>query len=119
MWIHILSGTALAVASWLIYRQLSQRRRLGNLIRMQRARSSQLQEIDELKSRLLTNITHEFRTPLTLIKSQLKRLDVDADDDPRGRIEAAIRHADRLPAGRFGQHLAERPQLRIEARDAL
>ena len=57
----------------------------------------ELQEIDQVKSRLFANISHEFRTPLTLIKAPLdqvmrfpeRRLD-------QSNIEMMQRNSDRL-----------------------
>lgn len=39
-----------------------------------------LQEIDNLKSRFITNITHEFRTPLTIILGYVETLKGNLDD---------------------------------------
>ncbi|MFK7809085.1 MAG: two-component regulator propeller domain-containing protein [Saprospiraceae bacterium] len=50
-----LAGTAFSIYRFQLNRQL------------EKAETQQLKEIDALKSRLYTNITHEFRTPLTVI----------------------------------------------------
>ena len=44
------------------------------------ATANKTKEINELKSRFFTNISHEFRTPLTLIKSPLQSLENTLSD---------------------------------------
>lgn len=48
--------------------------RLENLVALRDKEAQQLRQLDEVKSRFFTNITHEFRTPLTLILSPLQQL---------------------------------------------
>ncbi|MFD1143465.1 ATP-binding protein [Larkinella insperata] len=49
-------------------------------IAFQNKETQQLRSLDELKTRFFTNITHEFRTPLTLIMAPVESLLTDLQD---------------------------------------
>lgn len=59
---------------WLVYRILIERERQRNEIRLKAAEAAQLREVDQMKSRFFANISHEFRTPLTLIQGPVRSL---------------------------------------------
>lgn len=48
--------------------------RLENLVDLKNKEAEQLKQLGEIKNRFFTNITHEFRTPLTLIISPLEQM---------------------------------------------
>ena len=80
----------------------------------QRARAAALTELDTEKTRFFQNISHEFRTPLTMILGPLRSLlDQDGVDlgHERDSVEGAWRAAERLR--KLVDHLLE--YLRAEA----
>lgn len=59
--------------------------------------ADQLQELDQVKSRFFINLTHEFRTPLTLILGPAKQiLAREMDEQTITDAETISRNADRL-----------------------
>jgi signal transduction histidine kinase/DNA-binding response OmpR family regulator/ligand-binding sensor domain-containing protein len=61
-----------------------------------REQAEKLREIDSLKSHFFTNISHEFRTPLTVILGHLDRLLKQRDGGPENTFHVMNRNARRL-----------------------
>ena len=58
------------------------RERINNRIEHERLEAHHIHEIDSLKIKFFTNISHEFRTPLTLILAPVEKLLIDLKDKP-------------------------------------
>lgn len=81
---------------WGAYRQITMRERMRAKLEVERTEAHKIREIDELKTRFLTNITHEFRTPLTLIKVPLQQLQKRLQGEDAENAKIMVRNADRL-----------------------
>ncbi|MEV6915996.1 SpoIIE family protein phosphatase [Amycolatopsis sp. NPDC051106] len=80
----------------------------------QQQRAEELAELDAAKTTFFANISHEFRTPLTLILGPVAELDKTLGDaDERVREEIAVIHRNALRLGRLVNNLLD--FSRIEA----
>lgn len=60
--------------------ELMKREKLKSEVRIKAMESEKLKEIDQIKSRFFANISHEFRTPLTLMLAPLQKRRQEATD---------------------------------------
>ncbi|HWS01448.1 MAG TPA: two-component regulator propeller domain-containing protein, partial [Prolixibacteraceae bacterium] len=61
------------------------RERINSRIEQERIEAQHIHEIDALKIKFFTNISHEFRTPLTLILGPAEKLLMTFSDKPEGK----------------------------------
>ena len=70
---------------------------LKHQLELEHLESEKLKEVDQLKSRFFVNISHEFRTPLTLILGQLdSSMERIKDESVKSKLGMAFRNGKRL-----------------------
>lgn len=76
----IISVIVLIVAWWIINGRLS-RLRLHDQLELEKLEAERLKQLDQIKSDFFSNVTHEFRTPLTLILGHLEQVIPNIGDE--------------------------------------
>jgi len=90
----VLAGLALIYAG---FRFRLNRERLKHDLKIEKIESEKLKELDNLKSRFFANISHEFRTPLTLILNPVQKLLIgDFQGKRKSYYELILKNAQRL-----------------------
>ncbi len=74
VWARILFIAIAFILLFLLFKFLYNRQRLKNQLALERLEKEKMDEINQMKLRFFINISHEFRTPLTLIISPLQEI---------------------------------------------
>ncbi len=91
---YFLISVGLILLSWRIVRD---RERLRHAVEMEKQKSLRDRELDLMKIKFFTNVSHDFRTPLSLIISPLKDLiKQEKDNSKKEKIMLVFRNAKRL-----------------------
>lgn len=96
-WAILIYAMAFLLILFRIRRYELNRIRLRNQLKLEKVTSDSLRNLDQMKSQFYANISHEFRTPLTLILGQIESvMSSDIDNREKGKLQVANRNARRL-----------------------
>ncbi len=73
-WAYLCYILLLSGIGMVIWRYLVNRAKMHTALEVERIEKENVRELDQVKSRFFTNISHEFRTPLTLIAGPINDL---------------------------------------------
>lgn len=96
-WAYALYGVIFFGTLYGLWRYEMNRQQFKNRMELKHVETEKLQELDRLKSRFFANISHEFRTPMTLIIGPLEQM-LAEEPQPGWKkfIPMMHRHANRL-----------------------
>jgi two-component system, sensor histidine kinase ChiS len=119
-WVYVVVALLLTslFLTWRLFEL--KRQKLKRELELEHLEAEKFKELDSIKSRFFTNISHEFRTPLTLILGQIERLQATiSEGEAASDLEIMQRSAQRLH-GLINQLLGlsklESGQMRLHVR---
>ncbi len=95
-WAYLFYGIFIATILYFIFRYYFKRQQLLHILALEQVQTEKLEELDRTKSRFFANISHEFRTPLTLILGPMEKLRTQISDGAKKDLDMMLRNARRL-----------------------
>ena len=97
-WAYSLYGLIVATILFLARRNIVKQERLASRLAMEHLELEKVQEIDRAKTNFFANISHEFRTPLTLIQGPVQNLieKFKADKEVESQLNLVHQNSERL-----------------------
>lgn len=92
----ILVMVIICVVAFIIYVNIRKQNILKANLKVQQVINEKMKIINKNKISFYTNLTHEFRTPLTLILGPLEKMLVDIGNVTKDKLNIVKRNADRL-----------------------
>lgn len=80
-WAYMVYALAVAVAAYYLHSITRRRRQAEEELQKEKLEREKIESVNQLKLRFFTNISHDFRTPLSLIVSPVDTL-LDTETDP-------------------------------------
>ena len=91
IWAYIFYILFIASIIYITWKTQLKKLKVKHEFEMSRFEAKKLHEVDEIKTKFFTNISHEFRTPLTLILGPAKQLSEESIDE-KTKIKADLIH---------------------------
>jgi signal transduction histidine kinase/DNA-binding response OmpR family regulator len=88
---YLLYALTVLIVLFVARRMIIQRANMRFALEQERKEASRIRELDLMKTRFFTNVSHEFRTPLSLILTPLERM-IRAADEPAQRSQYQLIH---------------------------
>ncbi|MBS4035329.1 MAG: response regulator [Ignavibacterium sp.] len=95
-WAYAVYALIIITGLYLIRKTELNRSRLRNELKVRELEAEKLKEIEKIKSRFFANLSHEFRTPLMLIKGPAEQLASGGDVDKEKQIKLIQRNSEKL-----------------------
>ena len=86
-WAYMIYGFILLLLMRWYRGFLIKREKISADLRVKEVEINKMQELDHMKSRFFANISHEFRTPLTLIQGPIEELRKQFQGKPEGSLQ--------------------------------
>lgn len=91
-WAYLTEAFMIITLAYAFYRYRIYRLHIRHQLILQQKEAEHLKTMDEMKTRFFSNITHEFRTPLSLIIAPLEQINKDKGVTPALKKKMSVIH---------------------------